>query len=245
MLPHESVAFQRVPWASALMPAEPAFSTGAGSQERLAGGLSELGVSAEPDTLDRLNSYLDLLTRWSRVHGLTAPASPGELVVRHVLDSAAVLPYLPPGPKLDAGSGAGLPGLVLAILRPATQWVLLDSAARKVAFIRHASAELDLPNVHVVRERLESYDPDKPPGAVVARALAPLPKLVVLAAHLLRRGSVLLAMLGRHPSQRQLLALPGVTCRSCKRVHVPGLEAQRHVAVLACSEGASAPGAGS
>lgn len=221
----------------------PALPANAGSREWLAGGLSELGVSAAPEALDRLNAYLDMLTHWSRAHGLTAPASPGELVVRHVLDSAAVLPFLPPGPKLDAGSGAGLPGLVLAILRPATEWLLLDSAARKVAFIRHVRGELDLSNVHVVRERLEQYNPEEPPGAIVARALAPLPKLVALAAHLLRRGSLLVAMLGRRPSEKQLLALPGVTCRSIRRIHVPGLEAKRHVAVLACSQGASAPGA--
>ena len=218
------------------------FSTDAGPSQQLSAGLSELAVAAPPDALDRLNSYMDILARWRRVHGLTAPASRSELVVRHVLDSAAVLPFLPCGPKLDAGSGAGLPGLVLAILRPATQWVLLDSAARKVAFLRHVRAELDLPNVHVVRERLERYDPDKPPGAIVARALAPLPKLVALAAHLLRRGSVLIAMLGRRPPEKQLLALPGLACRSCKRLHVPGLEAQRHVAVLACPQGAGAAG---
>ena len=224
------------------MPAGLAFSAGAGPCQRLSAGLSELGVAAAPDALDRLNSYMDILARWRRVHGLTAPASRSELVVRHVLDSAAVLPFLPRGPNLDAGSGAGLPGLVLAILRPATQWVLLDSAAGKVAFLRHVRTELDLRNVHVVRERLERYDPDKPPGAIAARALAPLPKLVALAAHLLRRGSLLVAMLGRRPSEQQLLGLPGVACRSCKRIHVPGLEAQRHVAVLARSEGAGAEG---
>lgn len=225
------------------MPGGPALSADPGPFERLAAGLSELGVAAAPDALDRLNSYLDMLARWSRAHGLTAPASRSELVVRHLLDSAAILPFLPSGPKLDAGSGAGLPGLVLAILCPATEWVLLDSAASKVAFMRHVRAELDLPNVRVVRQRLEHYDPHEPPGAIVARALAPLPKLVALAQHLMRRGSLLIAMLGRQPSEKRLL--PGVTCRSCRRVHVPGLRAQRHVAVLSFPEGAGAPGAAS
>lgn len=221
---------------------EGAAITAAGPSERLAAGLSDLGQPAGAGDLDRLNAYLDMLTRWNRRYRLTARATRNELVVRHVLDSAAVLPFLPPGPKLDAGSGAGLPGLVLALLRPGSAWVLLDSAARKVAFLQHACAELGLANVRVVRERLESYRPSEPPGAIVARALAPLPKLVPLADHLLRRGSVLVAMLGRRPSRQQLLALPDVRCRSCDPVRVPGLDAQRHVAVFTCANGTAASG---
>ena len=224
------------------MPAGTAFPA-AGPSERLAAGLSELGLPGGSGDLDRLNAYLDMLTRWNRRFRLTARATRNELVVRHVLDSAAVLPFLPAGTKLDAGSGAGLPGLVLALLRPAGAWVLLDSAARKVAFLRHACAELDLANVRVVRERLESYRPSEPPGAIVARAFAPLPRLVRLADHLVRRGSVLVAMLGRRPSSKQLLVLPRVQCRSCDRVRVPGLDAQRHVAVFTRANGTAAQGA--
>ncbi len=212
--------------------------------ERLATGLAELGLPAGAGDLDRLNAYLDMLTRWNRTYRMTARATRDELVVRHVLDSAAVLPFLPPGPKLDAGSGAGLPGLVLALLRPEGAWVLLDSAARKVAFLRHACSELGLDNVRVVRERLEGYRPAAPPRAVVARALAPLPKLVRLTDHLVRRGSVLVAMLGRRPSVRQLRGLPTVECRSCDPVRVPGLDAQRHVAVFTRAKEAKAQGVG-
>ncbi len=225
------------------MPPVAAFPAEAGPSERLATGLSELGLPVGADELDRLNAYLDMLTRWNRNYRLTARANRNDLVVRHVLDSAAVLPFLPPGPNLDAGSGAGLPGLVLALLQPRSAWVLLDSAARKVAFLRHACSELGLANVRVVRERLESYRPGEPPGAVVARALAPLPKLVRLADHLVRRGSLLVAMLGRRPSRQQLLVLPTVQCRSCDPVRVPGLDAQRHVAVFTCAEDAKARGA--
>ena len=98
--------------------------------------------------------------------------------------------------------------------------------------------------MRVVRERLESYRPAEPPGAVVARALAPLPKLVRLADHLVRRGSLLVAMLGRRPSGRLLRGLPTVECRSCDPVRVPGLDAQRHVAVFKCVEGAKVQGVG-
>ena len=224
-------------------PADAAIPAEADTSERLVSGLSGLGLSPAAGDIDRLNAYLDMLMRWNRASRLTARATRHELVVRHVLDSAAVLPFLPPGPRLDAGSGAGLPGLVLALLRPQSRWVLLDSAARKAAFLRQACSELDLPNVRVVRARLEHYRPETPPRAVVARALAPLPKLMALAAHLLRRGSALVAMLGRRPSRRQLLALPGVHCRSCEPVNVPGLEAQRHVAVFTYAMRPAEPGA--
>lgn len=213
-----------------------AFPAAADPSERLEAGFLDLGLPTVAGDLDRLNAYLDMLARWNRTYRLTARATRNQLVVRHVLDSAAVLPFLPEGPKLDAGSGAGLPGLVLALLRPESAWVLLDSAARKVAFLRHACSELGLANVRVVRERLENYRPAEPPGAIVARALAPLPKLVRLADHLVRRGSVLVAMLGRRPSRQQLLVLPTVECRSCDPVRVPGLDAQRHVAVFTCAQ---------
>ena len=211
--------------------------------EPLAPGLAELGIGASADDLARLGAYVEMLMKWNPAHGLTADGSRDELVVRHVLDSAAVLPFLPPGGMLDAGSGGGLPGLVLALLRPDRSWVLLDSSARKTAFLRHASVELGLSNVRVVRCRLEAYEPQPAPGALIARALAPLPKLVGLARRLLLRGSWLVAMLGRRPASGELAALAGVHCRTLQPVQVPGLNAPRHVAVLCPSSGAGAPAA--
>ena len=185
------------------MPGDPAGFADTGWEERLAWGLTELGVAASADALDRLEAYMELLIRWNRAHGLTAATTRSWLAIRHLLDSASVLPHLPPGRMLDAGSGAGLPGLVLAILCPRTPWLLLDSSARKIAFIRHVRAELDLGNVEAVHERLERYDPAEPPAAVVARALAPLPKLVALAAgDCCSRGS-LLDRHARSPSFRE------------------------------------------
>ena len=226
------------------MPSGAAIRIPADSPDPLAGGLAGLGIEPGADDLSRLNAYLEMLMRWNRAHGLTADASRDELAVRHILDSAAALPFLPPGPLLDAGSGGGLPGLVLAVLRPDTDWVLLDSAARKVAFLRHAGAELGLRNVRVVRSRLEDYDPQEPPGALIARALAPLPKLVALSRHLLRRGAWLVAMLGRRPAEEELLGLGGVYCQSLEPVRVPGLRARRHIGVFRHREGGGTGGAG-
>ena len=214
------------------MPPGAAIRIPAAGAEPLAGGLAGLGIEASADDLSRLNAYLEMLMRWNRAHRLTAGASRDELVVRHILDSAAALPFLPGGPLLDAGSGGGLPGLVLAMLRPGTDWVLLDSAARKVAFLRHARAELGLRNARIVRSRLEDYDPAEAPRALIARALAPLPKLATLSGHLLRRGSLLVAMLGRRPPPETLATLGGVDCQTLEAVRVPGLRARRHIGVF-------------
>jgi len=212
------------PGAADLVPAD--------SLGRLGAGLADLGVRPSGDDLARLDAFVEMLMRWNAAHGLTARASRQELVTRHILDSAAALPFLPAGLMLDAGSGGGLPGVVLALLRPETSWVLLDSSARKTAFLGHASMELGLSNVQVVRSRLENYEPQDAPVAMIARALAPLPKLVALARRLLDRGSWLLAMLGRRPRNEELAALDGVDCQSLERIRVPGLDVQRHIAVL-------------
>jgi len=169
------------PGAADLVPAD--------SLGRLGAGLADLGVRPSGDDLARLDAFVEMLMRWNAAHGLTARASRQELVTRHILDSAAALPFLPAGLMLDAGSGGGLPGVVLALLRPETSWVLLDSSARKTAFLGHASMELGLSNVQVVRSRLENYEPQDAPVAMIARALAPLPKLVALARRLLDRGA--------------------------------------------------------
>ncbi|WP_446831114.1 16S rRNA (guanine(527)-N(7))-methyltransferase RsmG [Candidatus Foliamicus sp.] len=200
----------------------------------LSAGLDALGVRAGPHEIERLNAYVDLLMQWNRAHRLTADAPRAGWLARHVLDSAAALRFLPAGrgPLLDAGSGGGLPGLVLALLRPGSNWVLLDSSARKVAFLRHARAQLRLRNVEVVRSRLEDYDPQSAPNALTARGLAPLPRLVEWASHLLRRGAWLVAMLGRRPADAQLRALKTVQCRVLEPVCVPGLQAARHIAVF-------------
>lgn len=214
------------------MPPGAAHRVSADSPAPLEAGLAGFGVTPSGADLARLGAFVELLMRWNAAHGLTAHTSRQELVTRHILDSAAALPFLPAGLMLDAGSGGGLPGVVLALLRPETSWVLLDSSARKTAFLDHARMELELGNVRVVRSRLEDYEPRDAPVAVIARALAPLPRLVTLARRLLDRGSWLLAMLGRRPPGEELAALDGVHCQSLERIRIPGLDAQRHIAVF-------------
>lgn len=174
---------------------------------RLADGLVAAGVCADALALERLTGWLDLHQRWSRRINLTGPAGVDELIDRHLLDCAAVLPLLPPGPLVDVGSGAGLPGLVVAMLEPLRRMYLLEILQRRCAFLEHAVLTLEVSNASVVRARCEDWQPPQKLAGVLARAVAPLPKLLAMTAPLLADGTPLLAMKG--PGWREeVAALP-------------------------------------
>ena len=176
--------------------------------------------------------YLELLQRWNRISNLTAIRAPADMVVRHLLDSLAVHPYVRGGRLLDVGSGAGLPGIPLALADPARTVVLVDSNGKKARFLRQAVLELALANVAVVHARAEEFRPSAPFDTVIARAFADLPALVRIARPLLAPAGRVLAMKGREPTaELQRLAAEGVAWR-CHRLDVPGLAAERHVIIL-------------
>ena len=160
--------------------------------------LAAVGVAADGAAVDRLAGWLALHGKWSRVGNLTGTRDAAELVDLHLTDCAAVVPLLPPGRLLDVGSGSGLPGLVIAALEPERPMVLLDSASKRTRFLEQVVLELGLGAVRVVTARCESWAPeaDAPLAAVIARALAPLPRLVGWTRHLLDEGVPLLAMKG-------------------------------------------------
>jgi 16S rRNA (guanine527-N7)-methyltransferase len=208
---------------------------------RLDEGLASMAVDLDEPVRDRLVAYLGLLNRWNSAYNLTAVRDPLDMVHRHLLDSLAVLPYLRAGRCLDVGSGAGLPGLVLAVARPGNSWVLLDSNAKKCRFLRHAHTELRLDNVRVERARSEDFHPGARFSTIISRALSDLADFVAGAAHLLAPGGCLLAMKGRNP-EHELPAL-GRLGEQAKVVPVrlPGLEdGQRHL-VIVTPAGAGGP----
>ena len=143
-----------------------------------------------------LSSYLQLLLRWGRVYNLTGEAEPQQLVVRHLGECLALAPLLRGERIADMGSGAGLPGLVLAVADPERQFWLMESAGKKARFLTHASGELGLANVHVYHGRIENFPVSAPFDTVVTRALAPLDRLVALARALLGRQGTLVALKG-------------------------------------------------
>ncbi|MGC3874427.1 16S rRNA (guanine(527)-N(7))-methyltransferase RsmG [Halomonas sp. GXIMD04776] len=197
-------------------------------EQRLETGLTQLSIAADDLARQRLSSLLALLHKWNRAYNLTAVRSLDEMVIKHLLDSASVLPAIA-GPKLlDVGAGSGFPGLVLAILKPEIDVTLLDSNGKKVRFQRQAILELALNNVTPVQQRVEQFNA---PGfdQVISRAFASLTDFVGKTNHLLSERGEWLAMKGRI-NEEELAGLPAsVILRERRVLEVPGDEADRHL----------------
>jgi 16S rRNA (guanine527-N7)-methyltransferase len=170
-------------------------------RQRLLTGATEMGLDLNARAQSQMLDYLALLLKWNSAYNLTAIRQPLEMVGRHLLDSLALLPYLKPGPCLDMGTGAGVPGIPLAVMRPDSEFVLLDSNSKKIRFVRQATLELGLANVRPVHARVEQYQADRPFKTLIARAFTALPNMLALSAGLQQPGAELLAMKGTVPRQ--------------------------------------------
>lgn len=203
--------------------------SGAGHARLLALGIETLGLPIGPDPQARLLGFLDLLSRWNRAYNLTAVRDLDAMVIRHLLDSLAVLPYLFGDRVLDLGTGAGLPGLPLAIADPARRFWLLDSNSKKVRFIRQVVLELGLGNVEPVQARIESYRPPEKFSTMVTRAVAAADQVWARSAGLLARPGRLLVMKGRYPDQE--LEDPALATADLEvhTLRVPFLDGERHL----------------
>jgi 16S rRNA (guanine527-N7)-methyltransferase len=205
---------------------------GARLADELRAGLGQLpGTDLEAVQVSRLLDYLDLLQRWNRTYNLTAISDPAEMITRHLLDSLSVLPWIRGLRLLDAGTGAGLPGVPLAIARPDLAVTLLDSTGKKVRFLNHVARELNLDNAHPVQARLESYEPEGAFDTIVSRAFSSLAAFAAAARHLAGTAR-LLAMKGRYPND-ELGDLPAwVRVESVEKLAVPGLQQDRHLVIM-------------
>lgn len=199
---------------------------------QLSQGLAALGLTLSPEAQSRLMQYLALLSKWNRIYNLTAIREPSRLVSHHLLDSLAVLPYLEGTSVVDVGSGAGLPGIPLAVARPEWRVVLLDSNHKKAAFLRQAVLELNLRDTQVVTDRAEHWHPVHRFDVAISRAFSDLPAFVETAQHLCRAGGVLAAMKGVHPDEELAQLAPEVRVRKIVALDVPGLRAARHLVLL-------------
>jgi len=201
-------------------------------EQRLADALARLGAPADAEQIARLLAYLQLLQKWNRAYNLTSITETDDMIVRHLLDSAVALPFVH-GPRvLDAGTGAGLPGIVLAILQPKLQIWLLDSVDKKVRFLNQAKIELGLANVTPVHARLETWRDAPVFDTIVSRALSSLADFVDLCSRFLAPGGQLVAMKGKRPDEEIAALPPGWTPGAVVPLAVPGLDAERHLVVL-------------
>jgi len=200
---------------------------------RLAKGLEALGLALAPGQVEALLTLVAELAEWNTRVNLTAIKDPAEVVDKHLLDSLAVLPHIRGLQVADIGTGAGFPGLPLAVADLDRRYTLVESTGKKAAFVRHAATMLQLPNVDVVQERSESYKPARPFDSVIARALGSLADFIRVAGHLAVRDGRLLAMKGKVPDD-ELKALPaGWKARAVHPIRVPGLDAERCLVELA------------
>ncbi len=182
--------------------------------------------------MEQLASYLDLLVKWNRVYNLTAIRDDAKLVSHHVLDSLAVVSHLPDGNLVDVGSGAGLPGIPIAISCPGRAVTLLDSSQKKGAFLRQVIAELGLATVQVVTERVEAYRPRGFFQTVISRAFSDLADFARLAGHLCAPDGVMIAMKGLHPDEELAQLPPSWKVKKTVRLEIPQLEASRHLVFM-------------
>ncbi|MCD6726333.1 MAG: 16S rRNA (guanine(527)-N(7))-methyltransferase RsmG, partial [Solirubrobacteraceae bacterium] len=202
------------------------------TEQQLKAGIAALGLGLPEGAEAKLLAYLALLDKWNRVYNLTAVRDPARMVSHHLLDSLAVVPYFEGASVLDVGSGGGLPGIPLAIARPELQVTLIDSIAKKTAFLLQAKAELGLANLQVVTGRVEDFRPASGFDVVTSRAFSDLKELVVLTRHLLAPGGRWLAMKGLYPNEEIAVLPADVKVSADHALVVPGLEASRHLIVL-------------
>lgn len=190
-------------------------------------GLHELQIELSVEQVDKLMAYLALLQKWNKVYNLTAIRGPQEMLIKHLLDSLTVVPYIQQNRIIDVGTGGGLPGIPLAICFPEKQIDLLDSNSKKTRFLIQAKAELGLINTQVIHTRVEEYQPEPLYEAVISRAFASIQDMLDWTHHLIPQGGIWWAMKAQKDFE-DLTKLPGlVKIEEVNELHVPKLDAER------------------
>ena len=202
---------------------------------KLESGLVRLGLEVTPETIDGLLTYMVQLKEWSGTYNLIAPRERDFLLARHVLDSLSIAPWLQTGSLLDVGTGAGLPGLPLAIAKPEMDVTLLDSAGKKIRFIRHVGRKLKLTNIQPLQQRVEDLSVSEPFANITSRAFASCKSFVEAVRPCVGETTRLLAMKGAFPD-KELEELPGwINVESVEKLTVPYLHAERHLVIMSLS----------
>ncbi|POP44730.1 16S rRNA (guanine(527)-N(7))-methyltransferase RsmG [Superficieibacter electus] len=194
--------------------------------------LDKAGISLSDHQKNQLVAYVDMLDKWNKAYNLTSVRDPNEMLVRHILDSLVVAPYLEGTRFIDVGTGPGLPGIPLAIVCPHAQFTLLDSLGKRVRFLRQVQHELKLTNVHPVQSRVEAFTAEPPFDGVISRAFASLTDMVQWCHHLPGTQGRFYALKGQLPDE-EIAQLPvEFNVESVVKLRVPQLEGERHLVLL-------------
>ena len=195
-------------------------------------GLRQIELDAEKQSVNLLITYINLLLQQNRTLNLTAIIDPLEAVTKHLLDSLSIVQDISEGTVVDVGSGGGCPGIPLAIIRPESQFVLVESKNKKANFLKTTIQALKIKNIKVLCQRAENVNLTKKADAIVSRALGSLPYFISVAGHMLKKQGRLLAMKGKIPHS-ELKEIPlGWEVIETKKIEVPCLQAERHLLII-------------
>lgn len=200
------------------------------TEKALHDGLEELHLSIQETQIKDLLAFIALIEKWNKAYNLTAIRKKEDMVGLHLLDSLAILPHLHGTRIIDIGTGAGLPGIPLAVCCPEREFTLLDCNAKKTRFVQQAVLELKLKNVTVCHQRVEDHHPETGYDAILTRAFASLPDIVALTRHLLAPNGVLLAMKGQQAEAESAQVTAATTLIP---INVPGIDAERYLIRIA------------
>jgi len=192
----------------------------------LQSGLNKLKLELPEIILEKIIAYVALLNKWNKVHNLTAISDPKAILIRHIFDSLAITPFITGSDILDFGTGAGLPGIPLALVLPKYNFVLLDSANKKTTFLNHVVLSLDIKNVKIITKRVEEFDFDHPFATIVTRATAKADVIIDKTSHLCAKNGEILIMKGKNPKEElKTIKKPF----ELHRIEVPYLDEERHI----------------
>jgi 16S rRNA (guanine527-N7)-methyltransferase len=195
-------------------------------------GLESLDLPLDEDKIEQLMCFIKLLEKWNKAYNLTSIRNTEDMVRLHLLDSLAIIPFIEGKNVIDIGTGAGLPGIPLAIYLPSIDFTLLDSNAKKTRFVQQVILELKLKNVSVCHNRVERYLPEVSFNTVITRAFASLSDIVKLTRHLLSKNGIILAMKGQPPDEQYI----NFAKTTLIPINVPGIPANRCLVKMQLTE---------
>ena len=201
-------------------------------QRQLDEGLAQMNLKLNASQQRQLLAFLALLAKWNKAFNLTAVRDEREMVSRQLLDSLSILPFVTTDHLLDAGAGGGLPGIPLAIAKPATRFTLLDSNGKKARFLRQVVLELGLRNVEVIHSRAEAYQPRELFTQISSRAFTALNNMTIWCDHLLAGNGEFIAMKGHYPDDEVAALGRGWQVNSSHQLAVPNVDGERQVLII-------------